>query len=128
MRVGYLLSSFDMLSVGDLSVIDQARQLCDQLVLGVLIDEEVERTFGRPPIIPLDERIDIVSHVRGVSRAVPHARDTAIEADSVFVCAVHGLWAELTDTVATVVAPLVVTQSRTLRNALRGSSAESVAS
>ena len=89
MRVGYLVSSFDMLSVGDLSVIDQARQLCDQLVVGVLSTRRWSAlSVGHPSLRSTSGSIS--SPTSAVSAAqFLHARDTAIEADSVFVCAVH---------------------------------------
>ncbi len=73
MAVGYLAGAFDMLNVGDLDMIAQARELCECLVVGVYTDGQAERAQGRAPVVPLEERLEIVSHVRGVSSAVVHA-------------------------------------------------------
>jgi cytidyltransferase-like protein len=70
--VGYLVSSFDLMNVGHLDVIDQAQQLCARLVVGVLTDGEVEVLTGRSPVVPLEERLALVRHVRGISGAVVH--------------------------------------------------------
>jgi hypothetical protein len=73
MCVGYLARSFDLFNVGDLDVISQAHNRCRELVLGVLNDELVEEVYGRPPIVPIDERLVLLSHVRGVSGVVVHS-------------------------------------------------------
>ena len=74
-RVGYLAHSFDLINVHDLDLIAQARRHCDRLVLGVYSDELVQRQTGRPPVVPLAERLALVSHVRGVADAVVHGPD-----------------------------------------------------
>ena len=75
MIAGYLPHGFDLFSVADLSLVDQARSHCDHLVVGVLTDEDIEARTGRRPVVPLSERLDIVSHVRGVDRVVVHDPD-----------------------------------------------------
>ena len=72
MQVGYLAGGFDLINVGDLDVISQARALCTQLVIGVLSDEAVLKSTGRPPVVPLVERLALVQHLRGVDKVVVH--------------------------------------------------------
>lgn len=72
MSLGYLACSFDLLNVGHLDLIAQARSLCDRLIVGVYTDEAVERADGRPPVVPLAERTALVGHVRGVDEVVVH--------------------------------------------------------
>jgi cytidyltransferase-like protein len=71
MSVGVLVSSFDLLNVGDLDVLRQARQRCDRLIVAVLSDSDVETRTGLPPIVQMSERLAIVQAVRGVDEAVP---------------------------------------------------------
>jgi glycerol-3-phosphate cytidylyltransferase len=40
------------------------------LIAGVVSDENCELVKGRPPVIPLAERLEIVSHISYVDRAV----------------------------------------------------------
>jgi glycerol-3-phosphate cytidylyltransferase len=40
------------------------------LIVGVVADDVVERVKGRPPVVPLDERIEIVSELRMVDEVV----------------------------------------------------------
>jgi glycerol-3-phosphate cytidylyltransferase len=59
--VGYSSGVFDMFHVGHLNLLRRARNYCSHLVVGVASDEYVENLKGRPPVVPCDERIDIVS-------------------------------------------------------------------
>jgi len=80
MAEGYLACAFDLLNVGDLDVIAQAQQRCDHLTLGVFSDELVESSSGRPPVVPLDERLALVSHLRGIEDVVVHEAELAASA------------------------------------------------
>lgn len=80
MTVGYLAGAFDLINVRDLDLIAQASQHCSTLVLGVFSDEFAERQYGRPPIVPLAERMALVSHVRGVQSVTVHD-ETTLSAD-----------------------------------------------
>ena len=89
MSVGYLPNAFDMLNVRDLALITQARQHCSQLVIGVFSDDFAERLLGRRPVVPMADRVAMVSHVRGVDAVVVHdGVSPAPERDVAF--SVHG--------------------------------------
>lgn len=72
MAVGYLADLFDLLNVRDLDLIAQARAACAHLVLGVLTDDYAEAVHGRRPVVPLEERMTLLRHVRGVDEVVAH--------------------------------------------------------
>lgn len=59
--VGYSSGVFDMFHVGHLNLLRRARNFCHHLVVGVASDEYVENLKGTPPVVPCDERIDIIS-------------------------------------------------------------------
>lgn len=67
---GYVPGVFDMFHVGHLNVINSARPHCDHLIVGVVTDEVVTRVKGRPPIVPLRERMEVVAAIRGVDQVV----------------------------------------------------------
>ena len=50
----------DLLHAGQLRHLRIAKKLCDFLIVGILTDEAVA-TYKRHPIIPFDERVDIVN-------------------------------------------------------------------
>lgn len=67
---GYVPGVFDMFHVGHLNVINNARPHCDELIVGVVSDAVVERMKGKPPVVPLGERMEVVAALRGVDRVV----------------------------------------------------------
>lgn len=69
---GYLSAPFDLLNVEDLDVLEQARALSDRLLVGVWSDELVERVYGRPPVVGLDERMALLRRLRGVEDVLVH--------------------------------------------------------
>ncbi|CAN5348547.1 adenylyltransferase/cytidyltransferase family protein [soil metagenome] len=68
--VGYASGIFDMFHVGHLNLLRRARTHCDHLVVGVGSDEYAEQLKGRLPVVPCDERIDIVSALGIVDEVV----------------------------------------------------------
>ncbi len=72
---GYVPGVFDMFHVGHLNVIRAAIRECDHLIVGVVADDVVERVKGRPPVVPLDERMEIVAALRDVNEVVVDEHD-----------------------------------------------------
>lgn len=70
MRIGYAAGAFDLFHVGHLNLLRQARLHCDYLIAGVVSDELLALNKGRLPVIPLAERLEIVSNIGYVDRAV----------------------------------------------------------
>ncbi|SDN05977.1 glycerol-3-phosphate cytidylyltransferase [Streptomyces sp. cf386] len=65
-RLGYAPGVFDLFHVGHLNILRRARGHCDRLIAGVCSDELVVSLKGRPPVVPLAERLQIVRSVRHV--------------------------------------------------------------
>lgn len=68
--VGYASGVFDLFHVGHLNVLRRASERCEKLIVGVASDEYVTDLKGTAPVIPLDERLDIVSALAIVDRVV----------------------------------------------------------
>jgi glycerol-3-phosphate cytidylyltransferase len=68
--VGYVPGVFDMFHIGHLNILRRASLQCDRLIAGVVSDEVALQQKGRPPVIPQDERLDIVASMEFVDRAV----------------------------------------------------------
>lgn len=79
MPTGYVVGAFDLLNVRDIDVIAQVRARCDHVVVGVLDDDEVQRLYGRPPVVPLVERLALLEHVRGVDDVMKHHASCAVQ-------------------------------------------------
>ena len=69
-RVGYAPGVYDLFHIGHVNVLRNARQFCDHLIAGVLTDELAERAKGTWPVVPLEERLEIVRSIRFVDEAV----------------------------------------------------------
>ena len=59
-----------MLHVGHLNILRAARERCDRLIVGVATDEALIAMKGRPPVIPHQERMEIVASLRFVDEVV----------------------------------------------------------
>ena len=69
---------FDVLHVGHIRYLHDARRLGDVLFLGLNDDASVSRLKGRGrPVMPLDERVEILQSLRDVDHVVVFAEDTA---------------------------------------------------
>ncbi|SFC68464.1 adenylyltransferase/cytidyltransferase family protein [Streptomyces aidingensis] len=68
--VGYAPGVYDLFHIGHLNVLRHARSQCDYLIAGVVADEAAEQAKGRPPVVPLVERLEIVRSIRFVDAAV----------------------------------------------------------
>lgn len=68
MNIGYAAGAFDLFHIGHLNILRQAKAHCDYLIAGVVSDERLLQTKGRAPVVPLAERMEIVSHISYVDQ------------------------------------------------------------
>lgn len=68
--VGYAPGVFDMFHVGHLNLLRRARLCCDHLVAGVVSDSVTMAQKGRWPVVPQDERLQVVASMDVVDEAV----------------------------------------------------------
>lgn len=79
-RVGYTSGVFDMFHIGHLRILERARSMCDYLIVGVSTDTLVQSYKGKTPIIPYEDRVEILSAIRYVDRVVPQENRDKFEA------------------------------------------------
>jgi len=62
---------FDLFHIGHLNILRNAKALGDFLIVAISTDERVKDKKGCEPIIPFEERIEIVRSIKYVDMAVP---------------------------------------------------------
>lgn len=69
--VGYCAVCADILHIGHIRFINTCSLLCQKLIVGVMTDEAIEQYKHERPVIPFDERREIISSLKAVWYTVP---------------------------------------------------------
>jgi glycerol-3-phosphate cytidylyltransferase len=68
--IGYVPGAYDLFHIGHLNILRRAALSCDRLIAGVVTDEVLLSAKGRPAVVPLEERMDIVRSIVCVDEVV----------------------------------------------------------
>ena len=69
-KIGYTQGVYDMFHVGHLNLINNAKQYCEYLIVGINTDALVQEYKHKQPVINQEERRYIVENVRAVDEVV----------------------------------------------------------
>lgn len=69
MIIGYTAGVYDLFHIGHLNLLKNAKGMCDKLIVGVSTDELVLYK-GKKPVIPFEDRIEIVRNIKCVDAVV----------------------------------------------------------
>lgn len=70
-KIGYTTGVFDLFHIGHLNIIRRAKEQCEYLIVGVSTDELVRDYKKKTPVIPFEERIQIVEALKYVNQVIP---------------------------------------------------------
>lgn len=68
-KIGYTTGVYDLFHIGHLNILRRAKEMCEYLIVGVSSDALVQYKHKKP-VIPFEERIEIVRAIKYVDEAV----------------------------------------------------------
>lgn len=78
--IGYTTGVYDLFHVGHLNILRRSKELCDYLIVGVSTDDLVRCEKHKNPIVPFEDRVEIVKAIRYVDEVVPQINKNKLEA------------------------------------------------
>lgn len=72
MKIGFTASTFDLLHAGHVSMLSEAKSVCDYLIVGLHVDPSLERQEKNHPVQSLVERYIQLSAVIHVDEIIPY--------------------------------------------------------
>jgi glycerol-3-phosphate cytidylyltransferase len=79
-KVGYTTGVYDLFHIGHLRLLQRSKEMCEHLIVGVSTDELVLSYKGHTPVVPFEERKEIVAACRYVDEVVPQVTMDKFEA------------------------------------------------
>ena len=70
-EVGYLAGMFDILHIGHIDILRRSKELCEHLIVAVGTDDFMRIRKKREPLVPYEERIEIIKALWFVDQVVP---------------------------------------------------------
>lgn len=62
-KIGYTSGVFDLFHIGHLNILRKAKEQCEYLIVGVSTDELAIELKRKSPIIPYEQRIEIIESI-----------------------------------------------------------------
>ena len=72
MKTGFTASTFDLLHAGHIVMLQEAKTICDHLIVGLHVDPSTEREYKNTPIQTLVERYAQLAAVEYVDEIIPY--------------------------------------------------------
>jgi len=69
-KIGYTTGVYDMFHIGHLHLLKKAKNHCEYLIVGISTDELVSSYKNKTPIIPFQDRLEIIESLKFVDEVV----------------------------------------------------------
>ena len=69
--IGYTSGVYDLLHIGHINLLRNAKSMCDKLVVGVSTDKLVKKYKNKMPVIPFNDRIEMIKSIKYVDAVIP---------------------------------------------------------
>ena len=69
-KIGYTQGTFDMFHIGHLNLLHQAKDLCEELIVGVNTDQLVNEYKHKVPVVKERDRAAIIGELRCVDKVL----------------------------------------------------------
>lgn len=71
-KIGITFSAFDLLHAGHIKMLEEAKTICDHLIVGLQIDPTIDRPFKNKPTQSVVERYIQLKSCRSVDEIIPY--------------------------------------------------------
>jgi glycerol-3-phosphate cytidylyltransferase len=68
-KIGYTQGVYDLFHIGHLNLLNNAKQYCDHLIVGINTDELVKKYKNKAPVIDEFSRKTIIENIKSVDEA-----------------------------------------------------------
>ena len=75
-RVGFTCSSFDLLHAGHVLMLEEAKQQCDYLIVGLQTDPTIDRDTKNAPVQSIVERYIQLRGSKYVDEIIPYSTES----------------------------------------------------
>jgi glycerol-3-phosphate cytidylyltransferase len=79
MRIGFTCSTFDLLHAGHVTMLREAKDQCDYLIVGLQTDPSVDRPEKNAPVQTVVERYTQLNGIRYVDEIIPYNSEKDLE-------------------------------------------------
>ena len=78
MRIGFTCGAFDLLHAGHVVMLEEAKNNCDYLIVGLQSDPTLDRSDKNKPVQSIYERYIQLYGLRYVDEVIPYDRETCL--------------------------------------------------
>jgi glycerol-3-phosphate cytidylyltransferase len=79
MKKGIIAGNFDVLHPGYISMFEEAKEVCDYLIIALHSDPSIERPSKLKPILSVDERVQILRSIKYIDEIIPYDLECDLE-------------------------------------------------